>query len=45
VAESTLQRINPRELEDFEYSAQLHHASRYQRVAATTSTTRIAPQL
>jgi hypothetical protein len=27
VAESTLWRINPKELEDFDYSAQLHLAS------------------
>jgi hypothetical protein len=27
VAESTLRRIDPRELEDFDYSAQLHLAS------------------
>jgi hypothetical protein len=45
VAESTLQRIDPREPEDFDYPAQLHLASQHFCAAATTSTTRLAPQL
>jgi hypothetical protein len=45
VAESTLQYINPREPKDFDYSAQLHLASRHPRAAAMTSTTQLAPQL
>jgi hypothetical protein len=44
VVESTLQPIDPRELEEFDYSAQLHHASRHQRAAVMTSTTRLTPQ-
>jgi hypothetical protein len=45
VAESPLRRIDSREPEDFDYSTQLHLASRHRRAAATTSTTRFAPQL
>jgi hypothetical protein len=45
VAESTLRHINPREPEEFDYSAQLHPTSRHQRAAATTSTTQLMPQL
>jgi hypothetical protein len=44
VAESTLQHIDPREPEDFDYSAQLHLVSQHRRAAATTLTTRLAPQ-
>jgi hypothetical protein len=42
VAESTLRRINPWELEDFDYSAQLQLMSQHRHAAATTSTTRLA---
>jgi hypothetical protein len=45
LAESTLQRINPREAEDFDYSTQLQLASQHRRVAVMTSTTRLTPQL
>jgi hypothetical protein len=44
VVESTLQCINPRELEDFNYSAQLHLASQHRCTTATTSSARLAPQ-
>jgi hypothetical protein len=44
VGQSTLRRINPREPEDFDYSAQLHLTSQHRRAVATTSTTRLAPQ-
>jgi hypothetical protein len=37
--------INPKEPEDFDYSAQLQLASQYHRTAAMTSTTRLALQL
>jgi hypothetical protein len=45
VAESTLRRIDPRELEDFDYPAQLHLTAQHRCTAATTSTTRLALQL
>jgi hypothetical protein len=45
VTDSTLWRINPRRPEDFDYTAQLKLASRHQRAAATTSSTRLALQL
>jgi hypothetical protein len=45
LVESILRRINPRELENFDYSAQLQLASQHRRATATTSTTRLAPQL
>jgi hypothetical protein len=45
MAESTLRCINPKEPEDFDYSAQLQLVSQHRRVAATTSTTRLVPQL
>jgi hypothetical protein len=45
LAESTLLHINPKEPEDFDYSAQLQLASQYHRTAAMTSTTRLALQL
>jgi hypothetical protein len=44
VAQSTLRRIDPREPEDFDYSVQLHLTSQHRHGAATTSTTRLAPQ-
>jgi hypothetical protein len=45
MAESTLRRINLREPKDFDYSTQIHRASRHRRAVVTTLTTRIAPQL
>jgi hypothetical protein len=45
LAESTLRRINPREPEDFDYSAQLQLMSQHRCAAAMTLTTRLVPQL
>jgi hypothetical protein len=45
LVESTLRCINPNEMEDFDYSAQLQLASQHRRAVATTSTTRLALQL
>jgi hypothetical protein len=44
VAQSTLQHIDSREPEDFDYFAQLHLTSQHRRATATTLTTRLTPQ-